>query len=117
MGKVRKNKLTTGQLTPQLPYLFFLTLNPVSKSAMLVTTANQQKLQGGYSKYDLCRNICYRSLGQFIAQCKKSHLMKPLSHCGSLEIYDLQSTEKIFYLPEIHLVTYLLTYSMEQSPS
>jgi len=76
-GSERTIQVTNGQLTPQLPHLFFLSLNPFSKSCMLVTTANKQKLKGGFSKYGLGRNIFYRFLGQFIVQSKNCRFMKP----------------------------------------
>ena len=52
-------------------------LNPSGKSGILVTSACKCRIQGGYSKFDLCMNILYRNLGHFTAQNENCHFMKP----------------------------------------
>jgi hypothetical protein len=44
---------------------------------MMIKQARKHKVEGGYSKYGLCMNTAYRNLGQFTAQRKDCHLMKP----------------------------------------
>ena len=57
-------------------------LNPFGRPVILVTTGSKHRIQGGYSKFGPCMNILYRNLGQYTAQNKNFHLMKPWSHGG-----------------------------------
>jgi len=52
-------------------------LNPYGRPGILVTTASQSKIQGGYSKFGPCMNILYRNLGQFTAQLSLDEAMIP----------------------------------------
>jgi len=45
--------------------------------AWQLTTGSKHRIQGGYSKFGPCMNILYRNLGQYTAQNKNCHLMKP----------------------------------------
>jgi hypothetical protein len=83
-GQVRtKNVRDYCPLTPQFPCPFFLTLcvgtvlNPFDRPGILLTTASAHRIHGGYSKFGPCMNILYRNLGQFTAQNKNCHSMKP----------------------------------------
>ena len=45
--------------------------------AWQLTTGSKHRIQCSYSKFGLCMNILYRNLGQYTAQNKNCHLMKP----------------------------------------
>ena len=68
MGQVRKENITDYWYTDSTisTPIFPCTMNmncfdSIGRPGILVTTASNRRIQGGYSKFGLCMNILYRN--------------------------------------------------------
>jgi hypothetical protein len=81
MELVRKENDPTIS-TPFFSHTVWNSFESIWQPGILLKTARTHGIHGGYSKFGPCMNTVYRNIGQFTAQNKNCHLIKPWSHGG-----------------------------------